>query len=1131
MAEAGPVDRETRERVLNPDKSFIVQAPAGSGKTELLIRRYLRLLAVVTEPEEIVAITFTRKAAGEMRERIIRALRAVEPANARDGENHEEKSEKRLSLAAGALARDQELGWQLTRNPARLKVQTIDSFCTGLTQQMPLLSELGGQPEIIEDAEDLYREAAASTLKQLDETRAKDRGLSNWSAAVETLLLHLDNDLPRARDMLVMMLRKRDQWLRRLLGQPPDRKTLEGALRHIVEATLEETLETLPQEFSSEFADCLRFATANLEETPCVIEELPGAAAGDLHCWQFIVSLCLTGRGDWRKRVNAGQGFPPGAACKNMKDRFQSLLSRFSDNQGLLELFRDIRGLPPTNYSDKEWPVLEALCELLVLANAQLHLVFSARNQVDYTGLALAALRSLETAEGPTDLALYLDYQIRHILVDEYQDVSNNQYELLEKLTAGWSMEDGHSLFLVGDPMQSIYRFRDAEVGVFLKTWEQQRLGQVPVQAEKLEVNFRSDPALVNWVNGAFPEVLPKTPDAVRGAVGFTPASAHHPHERDNRVKIHPMLGRDDAREAELVINQVKTIRAEAEKESIAILVRSRSHLQAITSGMTQAGLRFRALEIERLETRPVIQDLLALTRALHHPADRVAWLSVLRAPWCGLRLADLLALSADTRNDTIWHCLQDKQKRATLSAEGQQRVARLSDVLEQTYARQGRISLRRWVEGAWLNLGGPATLDTATDLRNANSFFDLLDELDEGGDLLGTNGLINRVNDLYAGADVHADDTLQVMSIHKAKGLEFDHVILPSLSRRSRGDDAQLLLWSENPYPAGSDLLLAPVKASIDDSSPIYNFIRSLEKKKQRHEEGRLLYVAATRARKQLHLVGSAVMGNNGELATPPDNTLLAHLWPAVEQDFRTCLEKQAALTEREAAPAETQDPRLWRLSADWRLPEPPPAAQWTTASLPDEITADAEVEDARIEYHWAGRTIMHVGTVVHRCIQAMATEGIDRWNPEKISAMRPYYRESLYALSVPEEELDAACAWVEQALLGILADPRGRWLLTEHRQQASEYAVTGIFRGDVVNIIIDRTFVDEKGTRWIVDYKTSRHESGDVDQFLDLQQQRYRGQLEKYASILSALDERPIRLGLYFPLLHGWREWAYSS
>ena len=1125
-----PADQETRERVLAPDKSFIVQAPAGSGKTELLVRRYLRLLSVVAEPEEIIAITFTRKAAGEMRGRIIAALDSAGSANPGDNEGRNMNTKIRRQLAGRARGRDEELGWQLTDNPARMKIQTIDSFCAGLTQQMPMLSKLGGLPEIIEDAGDLYREAAANTLGLLD-NNMQDERQTEWSTAVETLLAHLDNDLPRVRDMLVSMLRKRDQWLRHLLaGELPERRMLEQALRHIVETTLKDSLKALPQELIPEFTDCLRFATNNLADVPFIIDDLPGSGAGNLQCWQFIVSLCLTGKGDWRKRVSIKEGFPPGNEGKDMKHRFQSLLSLLGDDERLLELFQEIRGLPRTDYRDDEWRVIEALYRLLELANAELYRLFAERNQVDFTGSSLAALQALGAEEDPTDLALYLDYRIRHILVDEYQDVSINQYELLKRLTAGWSMEDGHSLFLVGDPMQSIYRFRDAEVGLFLNTWFERRLGQTPIEPVSIGVNFRSDRSLVDWVNTAFPAALPGESDPVRGAVSYTPAIAHHPHKGENRVEVHPILGRDDTGEAQRVLAQVKAIRNAAQSENIAILVRNRSHLQAITLVLTQAGLRFRAVEIEHLENRPVIQDLLALTRALHHPADRVAWLALLRAPWCGLSLADLLALSADARNDTIWHSLLDRQRRATLSADGQRRVAHVCNVLEQALTRHGRMPLRRWVKGAWLNLGGPATLDSVTDLHDADRFFDLLDELDAGGDLRNLNDLIERVDNLYAGADIRADDSLQVMSIHKAKGLEFDHVILPGLSRRSRGDDTQLLLWSENPYPSGSDLLLAPVKASHEDTSSIYNFINSLEKQKQRHEEGRLLYVAVTRARKQLHLIGSVETDKNGELSKPPDNTLLGQLWPAVEKDFQTYLEQQAPPAEQGPPPVEAQDAHLRRLTADWQLPPPPPATRWATAALSDAAQADPDSEDSRIEYLWAGRTIMHTGTVVHRCLQVMAMEGIDAWSIEKIVAQRPHNRDSLYTLGVPEEELDKACNWVEQALTGILTDPRGRWLLADHREQASEYALSGTLQGDVVNIVIDRTFVDENGIRWIVDYKTSRHESGDIEQFLNLQQERYRGQLEKYAAIMSAMDDRPIRLGLYLPILRGWREWAYS-
>ena len=95
-------------------------------------------------------------------------------------------------------------------------------------------------------------------------------------------------------------------------------------------------------------------------------------------------------------------------------------------------------------------------------------------------------------------------------------------------------------------------------------------------------------------------------------------------------------------------------------------------------------------------------------------------------------------------------------------------------------------------------------------------------------------------------------------------------------------------------------------------------------------------------------------------------------------------------------------------------------------------------------------------------------------------------------------------------------------------HAEQRNELALSGIWRQRLINVVIDRTFVDESGTRWIIDYKTSRHEGGDLDAFLDREQERYAPQLERYASLMQALDGRPIRLGLYFPLLQGWREWG---
>jgi hypothetical protein len=117
-------------------------------------------------------------------------------------------------------------------------------------------------------------------------------------------------------------------------------------------------------------------------------------------------------------------------------------------------------------------------------------------------------------------------------------------------------------------------------------------------------------------------------------------------------------------------------------------------------------------------------------------------------------------------------------------------------------------------------------------------------------------------------------------------------------------------------------------------------------------------------------------------------------------------------------------------------------------------------------------------------------------------------------------------------QAVLGTLDDQRGRWILDRsHPEAASEYALTGVLHGEVVNVVIDRTFVDHDGTRWIIDFKTSMHEGGGIEEFLDRELERYRGQLERYAALLGARVAGPIRLGLYFPLLRGWRDWPAAD
>ena len=228
------------------------------------------------------------------------------------------------------------------------------------------------------------------------------------------------------------------------------------------------------------------------------------------------------------------------------------------------------------------------------------------------------------------------------------------------------------------------------------------------------------------------------------------------------------------------------------------MLVRARTHLPSILRALRRAGLRYRAVDIDQLGDVAIVQDLLALTRALLHPADRVAWLAVLRAPWCGLTLADLHSLAGDSPDATIWDLLQDAPRLERLSPDGQRRLRRVVRVLETTLNERGA-RLRPWMQGCWVALGGPACATNPGETENALAFLDLLEELDEGGDT-DIDKLAAEVDQLFAAPDPEADDSLEVMTIHKAKGLEFDTVILPGLGRKPQSDGPQLLAWLERP-------------------------------------------------------------------------------------------------------------------------------------------------------------------------------------------------------------------------------------------------------------------------------------------------------------------------------------------
>ncbi len=1128
MNDLRAADVRARERALEVAHSFIVQAPAGAGKTELLVRRFLALLATVEEPESILAITFTRKAAAERRDRILGARRAVHaPDPARP------LQVRTLELARAALEADRARGWDLLAQPGRLRIQTIDALNLGLARRLPLLSGLGAGLGVEEDARDLYRLAAERLLEQLPQ------GLPRDSAAVATLLAHLDNRVERFVELVIEMLTRREAWLPVLpaaADEPEDedrlRRQLEQAREQLVRAHLESLTRAFPAELLRDAVGVARIAAGTLATTgqeSAILawhesSALPDDTLASAPLWQGLAQLLLTEAGAPRARFDRNQGLPAGPAGHELKQRAGLLAAALGELPEAVHRLHGVRGLPPARYDAGEWRVLMAEFRVLRLAVAELELVFAEKHVADYARFAWAARQSLGTPEAPTDTALVLDAELRHVLVDEFQDTSEAQVKLLESLTAGWQPGDGRTLFLVGDPMQSIYRFRNAEVGLFIDIRDHGLAG-LELEPLTLAVNFRSTVPVVDWVNACFAQVLPASDDVLRGAVSYAPSVARPDAGHDGGVRVHALLGRSRLYEAAQVAAIARDRLATDPEARIGILVQGRSHLVDVVAELARQGIAFRATDIDPLGGRPAVLDLLALTRALAHLADRPAWLAVLRAPWCGLTLGALHALVGDDREATVVELLGDPARRARLDAADQARLERTWVVLETACGELRGLGLRDTVERAWNALGGPATLASERELDEAEAYFDALADFEarQGGpaDLAR---LARALESLYAPSRERADVRVELLTVHKAKGLQYDTVIVPGLERLPGRDTQRLLQWLKLPLAGRDELVVAPVARMGADANPLYAWVEGLEREKLLQERRRLLYVAATRAERWLHLFGSVQVKDADDPPTvrrPPANAALGLLWPAVGHEFAARL-ATVGPGSGEGAPERPRDPPLRRLPPGWQEAELPRAPRFESQLMP---RAAVEPE---LEFDWATETARHVGTVVHRELQRLARDGLRPGDGDDVQRRRRW-QDELAELGVPAALRAGAVERVGNAIVRTLADARGQWVLdAHHRNAATELALTGRLGRDVVRVVIDRSFVDAAGVRWIVDYKTSRHEGAGLDAFLDSEQERYRLQLERYASFMRRLGPEPVRLGLYFPLLSAWREWA---
>lgn len=1258
---AQPPDQAERSRALDPARSFLVQAPAGSGKTYLLTQRFLRLLAQAEKPDEIVAITFTNAAAAEMRNRVLEALEKAETSTTVEDDD----SESLAALARKAMERAHLLGWKILDQPSQLRITTIDAFCRGLALQSPLswglLSGLGGKLDAVENATDLYRRAARRTLELL---AGADSPLRR---SVEEVLLWRDNNWRDVEELLVQMLGQRNRWYQEFVfAREGDWEALRARLEAPFYRGVRRRLEVLgrmldrlsgSREFALELArgactsggKSAPFSLAERAELPISLTIVDGIeeavllddAAG---AYRDLACFLLTAKGEWRKKggLNVNHGFPATLEGKAAKERFGELIEGLRQEPGLEAALGTFCAPMPVRYTEEEWELMRHCFAVLRVAFVELQTVFAEAGSVDFIEVAQIALRILEPQNGfPSDLAMRQADSIRHLLIDEFQDTSRNQHQLLARLIAAWPEREGRSCFCVGDPMQSIYGFREAEVELFERTRTHgleisDGVDAAPFRFEfvTLRANFRTTPSLVEDLNGHFERIFSEDDGS---GVRFSPVEPARTLPAETKTELHLAFTRstrgsaadsafagdpEETRREQLdeivalirgklplIVEAQRNREAQADKFRIAVLGRTKRSLLLIAEALREAGIGFRAIELVGLRERPEVLDVLSLVRALFNPVDRTAWLGVLRAPWCGLSLEELhLLTSADDKlvgatpiPILLEGRLTELYEQKRIGARGFAAASRVGRVLRsaaEARAAATGSALGTWVESIWKALGGDATVD-AEQRQNLHLLWGALDALPEGElDLTGP-GLDAALDALYALPDPAAsgDFGVQLMTIHKSKGLEFEVVIVPDLEAEGRKGEKTMISWLERGLTDSdetndaqlTEFLIAPIQSKGSDPGVAKTWVDAVKRERERQELRRVLYVAATRAREELHLFARprfSVSKSDGAFTLAKPTGLLATAWPALEDAIETQFSAwaqeiqnrqespgQNETVEALAAeagslvemPAPARPVKLKRLPEAFVAPEFPRRTASPSGHEPSALLGGEEAAFARTE---GGLRSRLEGTAVHRLLEqlsrlrkCMDPEDAARAVEEALPVITAEIRGRGLALPAAQKLAREALAVAQRSLM----DPIGAWILTPHQEADAESRWTGMVRIGQIgtseigkseaqmqqrNFRPDRIFfapyAGTTGTAashpvwWIIDYKTSHAAGTNLSDeaerraFLEAHREQHIGQLAAYAQVLrslrgSGLDtaELKIRAGIYYPRIQQFDFW----
>lgn len=1116
-------DNLVRAEILDPGQSFHLEAPAGSGKTRQLVARFLTLLAAVNQPQEILVLTFNRKAAGEVKERLFNLLHQARRNPPPAPKTAPEPDLDTLAYRAWQAHAGQP---EVLLTPDSLPVMTFHGFCHQLLRQAPYEAQIPPGIALLDGEEQDWLQHEA--VEQLRRRVLELSPTAPLRQALVNRLLRLDNSWPRLARELAGLIARRDSLkdflkLARLsLNLPEYQEIMRERLEFLVRLDLQKLQGSFARTELGHlwpgFWAALHAAGADAaHQLPA---QLPGPHLDELPAWQTIARTLLTNDGKPRKSLGPSHGFYSGFKKTEWAALIQALPPEACD---WLHRCRDWSLVAA---SPGEVAALHDLVLLVGEAIAAYESLCRERGVIDFVALEQAALQMFTTHD-PTEIMLRWDQRLKHVLVDEFQDTSENQYDLLCRLIAGWQPGEGRSLFVVGDPKQSIYGWRKARVQLFVQARQGLPCPESPVfplTSQRLTTNFRSTASLITWVNDLFARTVMANPDPGLDEVEFhpaTPSPEAAPGEVPELAVFFATQENPDPRQAEArwLATQVKeSLTTLKTDEKIGILLFARTPLQTYLQALHRSGVLVKVKEGLKLLDDPLVFHLLNLTRALVRPQDDLAWAAVLRAPWHWQEL-NCLAAIAQEPGDCWWAKLGRYAASPHCCAELSHHFASL----EQARQQVGRQPLAHLVvdlldQGdAWDSI---ARQGGAAGVANVRAYLELLADAESGLPETTLERLEFVLERAFQPADPQASRSpVEMMTVHAAKGLEFAQVFVPFLdwNPRSRGNRAlPPFLLEELPYERKHALALAKPFAHARQSA-LYERLRELGEGRRLAEARRLFYVAVTRAQENLFLSGVVKSDRQGQLKATP-NTPLAWL---------LCHE-EITLSATEVPPQSPSNLRV-RVNPVADDLQPGPKAP---AVLPEPL--DFQPEPVPYQLHHLAASGVFAATadsfpeeifarsrdeVIRRVLSTLAQGQSMPDVPALAAALKNLGLEETDALRLAQEiRTDLVAAQQEPFL--------AQALRSDHSQAKTDWRLEDCPQpGQIRQARIDRLFFDGQQW-WLVQYVTSRPRAAESESdFLAREAEKYRPQVKVYAEMaaraLGLADPEEIQRALYFTSL----------